>query len=279
MILMKKMMMKKKIDNQTIMLNQKYLKENMYNIPSIMGEIYELHCYNYILDNFRNINIVKCKCMEVEKYGNFAYSTNGKILLCSNNIILAEYDALGVSQNKIYWWEITRYKRLEKEFLLKLKMKENLLKKLFNNYEIIVNIITTKNFEKLKEYQVTIINEPDYDLFSRKYKLSNNIKNAMSLKCFSGKSVKYDYLNDLIKYAEYFNDKSKYEMIKQEYIINRIFDLESINEPVVKFYDLKNDKIRKVKISGFNKTIFKNRLVQEIFGIRRRLKKIEPIVQ
>jgi len=245
----------------------------MYNIPSIMGEIYELYCYNYILDNFRNINIVKCKCMEVEKYGNFAYSTNGKILLCSNNITLAEYDALGVYQNKIYWWEITRHKRLENDFLLKLKRKEYLLKKLFINYEIIVNIITTKSFEKLNEYQVTIINEPAYDLYLKKYKISNNIKNAMTLKCFSGKSVKYDYINDLIKYAEYFNDKSKYEMIKQEYIINRLFDLESINKPVVKFYDLKKNKIRKIKFKETDKTIFKNRLVQEIFEIRRRLKK------
>ena len=263
--------MKKKIDSQTILLNQKYLKENLYNTQSIMGEIYELHCYNYILDSYKNINIVKCKCINEGKYGNFAYSTNGKILLCSNNIILAEYDSLGVSQNNIYWWEITRHKRLEKDFLLKLKMKEYLLKKLFNKYEIIVNIISTKNFKKLKEYHVTIIDEPHYDISSKKYKLSDNIKHTMSLKSFSEKSVKYDYIDNLIKYAEYFNDKSKYEMIKQEYIINRIFDLESIYEPVVKFYDLKEDKIRKIKINGFNKTIFNNRLSQEISGIRRRL--------
>ena len=265
--------MKKKTKNQTIFFDKNYLKNNMYNTPSIMGEIYELHCYNYILDNFRNINIVKCKCMKGGKYGNFEYSTNGKILLSSNNIILAEYDALGVNQNKIYWWEITRHKKLEKEFLLKLKMKEYLLKKLFKNYEIIVNIIATKKFEKLKDYQVTIINEPYYDIYFKKYKISNNIKYTMTLKCFSEKSINYDYIDDVIKYSKNFNDISKCENIKQDYILCRLFDLESINESVVKYYDLINNKINEIEIRESNKEIFYNRLIQEVFEIRKKIKK------
>ena len=74
---------------------------------NLIGEIYELYCYNHIIEKMNDIKIVKSHCCVKEKFGNFSYNKTGKIHYHSNGIHLAEFDILGLRNNEIYFYEIT----------------------------------------------------------------------------------------------------------------------------------------------------------------------------
>ncbi|MCL2833561.1 MAG: hypothetical protein FWD78_10365 [Treponema sp.] len=265
-----------KTKKNIIELNRNYLKENYYNISSINGELYELYCYNKILDcNYKNINIIKSKKAKEGKFGNLEYSKNGKILCVSNNIALAEYDILGIKSNTIYWWEVTKHAKIENDFILKTKIKYELLKKLFKYYDIEFKLIAPKIYSKLAEFAIEIIKEPLYEYYNKKIKISNNIKNAMSLKTLSEKCNKYDYINDVIKMSLEYYDNMKKDIIDNEIIIKRIYNLKTINSNCVEYFDLqkKKNKIQFINknILNTDREIFNNRIIQEIVEIKKKL--------
>lgn len=270
-------MMKNKKKKNIISLNGRYLKENLYNVASRMGEIYELYCYNYLLDNVRDINIVKSKCVKEGKYGNFEYSTNGKIIYVSNNIYLAEYDVLGMKSNNIYWWEITRHKKLEFDFIDKIKMKLELLGKLFKHHDIHFKLIAPKIYKKANDYEIDIIKEPLYELYFHNFKISNNIKNAMTLQKFIENYEKYDYIEDVIKKSKIYYTTYYSGLFRDEYLIKRVYNLETINSTTIEFIDVKNrrscvasmiDDYIEIEGEKYNK-----RIKQEIIEIRKKIEK------
>jgi hypothetical protein len=270
---------KKKI-NTLVVLDGKYLKDNKYNIPSIKGEIYELYCYNYLLDTCKDINIIRAKCINSKKYGNFEYSTNGKIVYYSNNILLAEYDVLGIKSNTIYWWEITRHHKIEVDFVEKIKMKMELLGKIFKCFDIDFKIISPQKYSSLKEFKIEIIDEPLYDLYFRKFKISNNIKNSMSLQTLSEKSNKYDYIDDVIRYSRKYYDKNDTNIIEDEYLIKRLYNLNTISSNNIEYFDIRRkiNGLINMDDDGFINTSeerFNLRIKQEIMEIKNKIKKSE----
>ncbi|MDR1231913.1 MAG: hypothetical protein LBK61_11005 [Spirochaetaceae bacterium] len=227
-----------------------------HNEANLKGQIYELFCYNEIIK--ANNNILKSNCVSKEKYGNFSYSKLGKINYHSNNIHLAEFDILGIKDNSIYFFEITMSEHNKKIFRNEIDRKNELLKKIFNNYEIIFTLILPKNIIGLDCYDIKIIDEPDYNKYmdNEYFVINNAVNKCKSLKEFSECSTEYNYIEDIISISKkYFQLKDKSPLYKQ-HLIERIYDMNHIAENSFAYFSIENKKYGEINIK--DNRIFKD---------------------
>jgi hypothetical protein len=98
---------------------------------AVKGQFYEYYCYNELIQNKDNIKIIKANYVERQSCGNFIYSPDGKIIFYSHGLYMAEFDALGIKENTIYWWEITKGKKIDTS---RITRKMALLVKIFEKH-------------------------------------------------------------------------------------------------------------------------------------------------
>lgn len=217
-----------------------------------LGKIYEFHCFLEIAKANPNIKFVKSKIKSkvgIVKNG-FCYGGDGRVYYKNNGIHLAEFDALGICGDQIFWWEFTRSKKLKQKFKLKICKKSQLIKKLFPERK--VNLIVALPFEKDFEFcQSIIIKEPNYSDFNVK-KFENevlNLPNLITISRFKKIANNYNYIENLIELSKKFFKNPK--KISRLYpLIERIYNLDEILKDEINFYDFER--------KNFGKIIFKN---------------------
>ena len=185
-----------------------YIKKHSHELEnSLKGEFYEFYCYNELLKNEENIKIVRANNVQRKIKGDFIHCLDCKIHYTSRGVRIAEFDALGIKSDVIYWWEITRSRKQEVGF----EKKYALLKRLFPNYKLNYCLIKPFNDESNLPSHHKIIPEPDYQNYFNDgyFQFDKKIKNCISLHDFEKKSTKYDYFDDLISFSfDYYNNKN-----------------------------------------------------------------------
>jgi len=256
---------------------------------ALKGQFYEFFCYNELIQNDENIKIVKANYAERKVNGNFIHSNEGKIIFSSRGIAIAEFDVLGIKNNTLYWWEITRSKKLDSKGVKGLKKKLALLDKVFEKYEKLFCLIIPFEIEGELPFKYKIIPEPDYDEFFNNgyFKFNKKIKNCISLTEFEKKSSNYDYIDDIIAYSHDYFDNKNYdvlEVLQNILLVERLYDINEIKKSRFRYFDVKNYTSGFIEI--INNQIYMNgvslqskrqeKIVCEIFTL---LKRLEYVIQ
>lgn len=247
------------------------------NEANLKGQIYELYCYNYLINDINDVIIVKSNCVTKEKIGNFSYNKLGKINYHSNNIHLAEFDILGLKNKNIYFWEITKSEQGKKILRNEIERKRELLSKIFPNKNIVFTLILPRTITGFENYDIKIIKEPCYDdLLSNEYvKLNTKINNCINLLDFSQRAVEYNYINEVINYSNlYFNSVNKNALYDQ-HLIERIYDLNNIQNSKFNYYDIENKNYGEIiiKRNGIFKDKEKVKTIKKCFQEIRLIRK------
>ena len=230
-----------------------YIKSTTHGMEeALKGQFYEYFCYNELLQNNEEIKIVKSNYVERKITGNFTHSKDGKIVYTSRGMNIAEFDVLGIKNDIIYWWEITRSKSIDSK---NFKRKMILLNKLFPNYKKVFCVITPYEFEQKLFFNNIIIPEPDYENYFNDgyFKFNKLIKNCISLKEFEKKSTKYDYIDDLITYSHDYFDNRNYEALEnlENYIlIERLYDIKEIKNLKFRYFEIKSQTSGFIELVG-----------------------------
>ena len=254
---------------------------------SLKGQFYEFFCYNELLQNTENIKIVKSNYVERKRKGNFIHTPDGKIIYLSRGVSIAEFDVLGIKDNTIYWWEITRSKKLERNGLQGIKRKMALLDKVFEKYCKIFYLIVPYKIERDIMYDYKIIPEPDYSLFLNNgyFKFNKKIKDCISLYDFERKANHYDYIDDIIAHSyDYFNNKNidVIEKRYKNYLVERIYDINEIGNGKFKYFDIKHNaegwiEIKDKYIFMDGKSLYRKGIIKN--EISTLLKRLEYVLQ
>jgi hypothetical protein len=240
------------IENNVLLSHYKtYRNKGTDFFKSILeGEIYELYCYNSLVKNLNDIQIFKAKVMSNEKFGHFYYSNNGQIYYQSQNIILAEFDVLGIKEKNIYSWEITKTENNKHETKKKINRKIGLLNILFRNYTINFKLIMPKNISGYEDFDKQFIPEPDYNKYinNQYFKLDNRINNCINVKLLEEISTEYNYLDEIIKYSKLlFNGRNiNLDYLKRSNVIEYLYDIDKMNSNNFEYYDIQKEKYGKV---------------------------------
>ena len=225
---------------------------------TLEGEIYELYCYNYLLNNTsKNIHLIQSRATEYRKCNGFYYSKNGgRLLYTSNNIDLAEFDVLGISGNELFYWEISKAIAMvsRRNEINSFKRKTGLLNILFEGMKINFNVVIPNLDLNYSGYNNIVIEEPEYDKIICEYENCNGYKmNDSFNECYGidnlGKiCIKYNYYEEIIRHSKIFfieNDTSFLGYLEENGIIEYLYDIKNMNQTKFEYYDIQN------KIFGF----------------------------
>jgi hypothetical protein len=219
------------------------------DLSNLQGFIYELYCYNYLLENFKDIRIIKSHIIKNGCFGNFHYSKYGAIEFWSNNMILSEFDAIGIKKKTIQLFEITKNLSGAGELKRRLFKKEYLLKNSFKGYDIEITIISTKFDYNYNKYGFIVIPEPDCQPYidNEIFIFNKHILKCETLRQLNNIASNYDYIDDLIKISnKYFKQKINIERIKKLHLFNKFYNIK--NEEDIEYYDLYTNVRGKYKI-------------------------------
>jgi hypothetical protein len=218
----------------------------------LKGEYYELYCYNYILNNFYDINIIKSKVINDIDYGHFCYKDGGQLWYHSQSVFIGEFDALGIIGDKIYWWEISKDKINTRDRIRRTQRKMRLLKMIFEKYEIILTLIMPTNINGYENYNILTIEEPDYNEFisTRKFTFNEKINHLKTADILEHIAKPFNYIDEQIKYSnQLFNGTNcDIEYLKNANVIDYLYDINCIQENEFCYYDIENGKYGKINI-------------------------------
>ena len=227
-----------------------FVYENYSNKNFLKGNIYEWYCFDYILNKYNSLKIVKQKHGIIDKsiYNYFTYGANGNIVYKIGNNTFCEFDILGISGKEIYLWEITRGK--SKYMKNKIIRKKNLLQTIFHNYSVKIFFILPQENIGYKKYNRILVPEPDYAKYFKKgqYNFTNAINSCISLKDFVKHCNNNSLISEIIYLSnKYFDYKIYNRQTFHEEIINKLYDIENINSDYFNNYNIITKKIEKIK--------------------------------
>ena len=227
--------------------------ENYKSKTFLKGIIYEWHCYNYVINEYKSVKIVKSKYgVNEENISNyFAYNSIENIIYVIGKTVLCEFDIVGIKNKQIFLWEISRGKT--NSLHNKITRKINLMKILFPKYIITFCFIIPKFLDCYNRYDRIIVPEPDYEIFinNRQYIFSKNIKNCISLEYFSTFTNNNSLINEIIFASETFFSKgfiSKQQHYKD--LIKTLYDISQITNNEFNCYDIINKKYNRIKYNN-----------------------------
>lgn len=216
---------------------------------NVRGEIYELYCYDKIIEKYPDITFFLKANKNKKAYLNstgFNYVEPCRVVYSSNRIDLGEFDILGFKGNVMYWWEATLNKD-HYPIYKKIAKKQELMQRLFPNFEIKLSIIRPFLDEELKNYHIEVIPEPDYQSFhSSKYVFKSDMSKCLDLSYLDEMVSNYDYISEVIEKSKtYFNlEKINFNSI----LIERLYDIENICQPEFTYYDVIKKRYGKIQI-------------------------------
>jgi len=213
-------------------------------MENFKGAIYELYCYDKILSRSSDIPIIRSNCVGKKSFGSFSYSKFGKINYHSDEIHLAEFDILGIDAKNeiIHWWEVTKSKHGVSALKTEIKRKKAILRRVLECYKLEFALVTPEPIKEYGEFENVIIPEPDYAEYTKTpyYCIKSSLENCVSLEKLARQSKKYSIVKEIIAESEKFfkGDESNIQKIKDERLIERLYDLGSINAKLFKYYNL-----------------------------------------
>ncbi len=158
--------MKVKLNHQKPFLK----KHTPSSIGTLKGEIYENFIFEKLQLIYPYLEFISAKIpskkIKNKNENGFYYSKTGQILYFENKKIIAEFDAIAISNKTIYLFEITRISKKYKRYAIeKILRKYRLLKNIFPNYEVKLTIITPKRFSAFEKTgsKILEIPEPNYE--------------------------------------------------------------------------------------------------------------------
>ena len=222
---------------------------------ALKGQFYEYFCYNELIQNNEEIKIVKSNYTDHKVDGHFIHSKEGKIIYTSYGVDIAEFDVLGIKNNTIYWWEITRSRKYHSKIMKSYERKFALLDKVFAKYQKVFSVILPHDVDKNFLFDYRIIPEPDYKLYFDKgyFKFSKSIKDCISLHDFEKKSSSYDYIDDVIAYSHDYYDNKNYqttERINNISLFERLYNIKEIKNSKFEYFEIKNGNSGFIEIKG-----------------------------
>lgn len=221
----------------------------IFNKLTLNGEIYELYCYDQIVQKYSDVKIVsRAFNRKLLTPIDFHYEFPSKIVYTSNNIDLGEFDILGLKDNTLYWWEITSgsasnaYKTKKK-----LKKKEELLSKLFPQLEIKLSLVLPESIKEFEQFNIEIIKKPNFEeYYFPTFTFNANLDNCLDVSILSELAKGYDYIDDVIKQSTLFFNANEIKF--KSYLIERLYDLEHITESAFSYYDVEKNRFGKIEI-------------------------------
>jgi hypothetical protein len=250
----------------------------LHNEANLKGQIYELFCYNEIIETTKDIDIIKSNCVSKDKYGNFSYNKFGKINFHSNNIHLAEFDILGIKNDNIYFFETTMSELNKKTLKNEIIRKIELLKKVFKNYKINFMLILPKNITGFECYDIKIIKPPDYKKYidNEYFEINNNVNKCKPLKDFSQLAIEYNYIDDIINLSERFFLLSDKNILYNQRLVERIYDMNHIFDNTFSYFSIQNKKYGLINIKN-NKIFRDGKIITDIKKCSQEIKLIRKL--
>ena len=264
------------------------IHENMLSIDDypnknyLKGVVYEWYCYNHLVNTYKSINIVSAKYNNINSVNKnyFSYNTRGNIIYIIGNTVISEFDAIGISNNQIYLWEITRSN--SEYFHNKLLRKQNLMKIIFPNYKTNICFIIPKYRQCYDRYDRIIIPEPNYEQYlyeqylnDGKFQFTDRISRCIQLNDF----IRYSNNNSLIcevifASEKYFNLRKKPQTNSYSDLIKKLYNLNNIQSEEFECYDINDKKVKMIKFQN-NSYFIDNKIMGIIeFEIINEIKKL-----
>jgi hypothetical protein len=261
----------------TYRMRKSFLKQphNNHLSQNYKGEIYEYFAYFEILKITKpNIQIVsklngKRKCM------NFESDKHGLILYKSDDVYLGEFDIIGFDDSTIYYWEVTMSSKNHKAKLKRLASKNELLGKIFPNKKIIIIIVAPEEFSSYIQYDQIIIPLPDFNSLAKleTFRYDEPKRELCDLNRLSAMASKYQYIEEIITLSmNYYNSIA---FLPTQNLIERIYDLSTLESKMIHVYDIEKKKHQTVEIKG-NK-IYKDH--KKVNGIKKTYKEVIGLIK
>ena len=228
--------------------------ENSATEGALKGEIYELYCYDKIIEKYNNVGILYAKCTENlligSNHNGFYYNNIGQLIYQSNDIDLGEFDVIGISDtNKIFWWEITINNKTTSAVKKRIERKKELLHKIFPKNKICFHLVLPEKSNSYQEYPLIEIKEPNYEkLFKSVYEFKSDLNHCIELSCFTKFAVQYDYIQDVIK-----KSKKYFKFENTQYnsnLLERLYDINHINDDCFKYFNIEKQKTGIIKMKN-----------------------------
>lgn len=259
-----------------------YIKDktnpNQYN--SLLGEIYEMHAFSWLIENKKNIKFLLAKCVKPKKgfiKNGFCYNKQGQIVYKNAGVGLGEFDILGLGDDgELYWYEVSikEYRQTKRS----IAKKKSLLSRLFPKQKINFTMINPQALPSYtKMYKTMILPLPKIKKFYPTYRFKCSFENCIELNEFAKLSAHYDYIDELIKRSkEHFN----YENISfTDPLFLHLFDIKTIFNQKLKYYDFEKKIYREIEFLGAGKVLRDGEILEhihatykEILEIRKRLR-------
>ena len=245
---------------------------------NIEGQIYELHCYSKVIEQMKDIDIIRSNCVKKATFGNFSYSKFGKINYHSSKIHLAEFDILGIKDKEIFWWEITKSENNAKSLKIEVSRKLELLNRIFTGYTVNIQLILPQRFTTYSNYSILEIKEPNYENYinNKYFEITKKVESCLTLDYLVRKASMYDYINDIINNSKklFNNENIDLDHLEKTALIERLYDIENMSHSNFKYYDVLKKRYGDILIDG--KNIYKDgKLVP---GIKKTKKEIVQIM-
>lgn len=258
-------------------MRKEYLKDtnNQHMYHNYLGEIYEYYAYFELLNLLDPAIKIISKLKDAVRYGNFEYDKYGRILFCSREVELGEFDVLGYDNHSIYYFEITMTNKTHRDKLKRLKSKEIILTTAFPDKDINIIMVSPEKYSCYKQYETIIIPLPNLDDYwsSEDFKYCEPSRELYDLKCLSEMSKPYDYLNDIIDLSTNFYHKI--DELPNNVIVERIYDLKSFAANKIHVYDIEKREFQVIKT--YKKSVIKNKVrvkkykktYKEVLGLKK----------
>lgn len=217
------------------------------NLIALKAEIYELYCHEIIFKTSEANTILFPKYDKSAKKKDLRVAKNGKVLLCHNEISLAEFDIIGMNQSSILWYEVTSAKIITKKQEAGYRRKKHMLQRIFPDKKILLTLLVPKTTNLCTSIRQQIINEPDFFKYldEEMMPLDIDIKKCLSFGKFLSRSKRYNYIGHIREVSvKYFKgDKGVLKRIKKEGIIERLYDYCNMNHHCFHYYDIQKNKL------------------------------------
>lgn len=248
-------------------------------LSNIEGQIYELYCYNRILDIAEDIKIVKSNCVDKEAFRQFSYSKTGKINYHSSRIHLAEFDILGLKDNEVFWWETTKSDLNSKALKIEISRKLDLLNKIFKNYKINFSLILPRKMSVYNSYPIILIEEPDYSKYinDKYFNINEKVIEGISLFEFENFAEEYDYIEDIITNSIMMFSKGKIDLValQKSALIEHLYDIDNMSKNNFRYYDVLKAEYGVIEL--IDNKIYKNKKI--VPGIKKSNQEIKQILK
>lgn len=252
----------KNIVNTTIMFDYKMRMSHLNDLNNnhlkynYLGENYEYHAYVKLLEIIDSkIKLVDRNSKNVN-FGNFGLDEYSSIHYYSDGVDVAEFDLLGIDEFCVYQWEITITDKSYGTKSKRIKVREELLQRLFPNKKVKTIIVSPETVKKYTKYERIYIEMPQYEesILRSRFTAESSSRKMLSLEEFSKMSKPFEYMNEIIKLSKaYYSDVKK---LPDQLLVERIYDLDNLSNKKFKCFDIIKQQYMKIEVKY--KKIYKN---------------------